>query len=189
MNPRFKMTPVYLGRFSRAGKVPQLAPLSINQLQMLRIATVTLDSVKERLRSGRDENDTPYPPLKRNYANWKSKALSLPSGSARRDFTLGRYSGKGPNYLKPKNAEDQLLNNLRIRKVSEVMAEARNSTLPARRTAGGLNLVYQRMGRKGWLLFSPKNLQVMADAVRSFVGNPAPLIFKNFTKVVERKTA
>jgi hypothetical protein len=189
MNQRFKMVPVYLGRFSRSGKVPTLAPLTITQLQMLRIANVGLESVKERLRAGRDERDSPYPSLQRNYNAWKSRVLRLPPGSAKRNFTLGRYSGKGPNYLKPKNPEDQLLHNLRIRKVSSVLAEARNSTLPARRTAGGLNLIYQRKGRKGWLLFSPKNIQEMAESVRAFVGSPVPLIFKNFTKVVERKTA
>jgi hypothetical protein len=185
------MVPVYKGRFSRSAnaKPPKLNALTIQQSQMLRIANAGLESIKKRLESGRDENDSPYPPLTRNYNRWKSRALKLPLDSAKRDFKLGVYRGKGPKYLKPKHPEDTLLGNLRVRKVSAVMAEARNSSVVARQTAGGMNKYYQGKGRKGWLLFSPRDLKVLSDTATKVIGTPIPLIFENYVNTYERKTA
>ncbi len=176
---RFKMVPVYKGRFSRkSDRPPQLAPLNLTQQQVLAASNVGLEHMKARLVSGRDEHDAPYPPLNRRYAKWKQRATKIAKAS--RDFKLGVYRAKGPKYLKPKHPEDTLLGNLRIRKVSEVMAEARNSTKPARETAGGLNNLYQRMGRKGWLLWSPGDLEALGDGFMRTVGSPVRVIFKNF---------
>lgn len=175
---RVKMIPVYKGRFSRGGKVPELVKLDIRQSQMLEIANAGLESIKRRLRSGHDEHDGAYESLQRRYANWKSKVLKAESNT--RNFQLGRYRQKGPLYLKLKPTMDTLLGNLLVRKVSTVAAEARNSTVAARNTAGGLNRLYQRKGRVGWLLFSPKNLRELSDSATKVIGNPIPLIFKNF---------
>lgn len=176
---RFKMVAVYRGRFSRkSDKPPQLAPLNPTQQQMLAASNIGLEHMKTRLVAGRDENDSPYPPLNRRYAKWKARATK--ADKAKRDFKLGAYRAKGPKYLKPKHPEDTLLGNLRIRKVSEVMAEARNSTKPARETAGGLNNLYQRMGRKGWALWSPGDLEALSVGFMRVLGSPIRIIFRNF---------
>jgi len=180
---QFKMVPVYFGRETRKGSVPKLNPLTPGQDKMLKIGNAGLDAIKDRLRSGRDERDGPYESLQRRYARWKSYALKLPPGSAKRNFQLGRYREKGPRYLKLKPEMDTLLGNLKIRKVSEKFAEARNSSVAARKTAGGLNLLYQRRGRKGWLLFSPNDLSVLGEAATRIIGDPFRIIFENFTKV------
>lgn len=180
---RIKMVPVYKGRFSRkSDKPPQLAPLTITQQQMLAIGNAGLEHIKARLVAGRDENDTPYPPLKRKYAYWKAKVTKT-NPPAKRDFKLGiKWSTSAKRYA-PKNPEDTLLGNLRIRRVSDVMAEARNSTKPARETAGGLNNLYQSRGRDGWLLFSPSDLEALGDAAGKIIGSPTGVIFKNFVVV------
>lgn len=178
-----KMVPVYLGRETRGGNVPKLNQLTVSQDRMLKIGQAGLDAIKDRLRSGRDEHDSPYEPLQRRYARWKSYALRLPPGSAKRNFQLGRYREKGARYLKLKPEMDTLLGNLKVRKVSDRMAEARNSSVAARKTAGGLNQLYQRHGHKGWLLFSPHDLNALGEAATRIIGDPHRIIFQNFTKV------
>jgi hypothetical protein len=98
--------------------------LNVGQTEMLELGNEALDSVKRRLRSGLDPNDSPAPPLNPWYARLKERILRKP---ARRDAQFG-FERSATGRFVPVPVERQFLPNLRVRTVSENYAEASNST-------------------------------------------------------------
>jgi len=129
-------------------KQVRIEHLSIRQNVMLRIATVGVASVKNRVGAALGPTDAPAKPLTKRYAITKSR---LGKGN-RRTLTL---SG-------------DLLRNFQVRSVSENRARASNSTRKDRLKAW----INQKL--EPWVVFSPKNEQAVRAATQQVLSEMAP---------------
>jgi len=121
--------------------------LNFKQFQMLKLGTVGVAAVKNRLAAGRGPHDGPAKPLTKRYARYKSKRLRK---RAVRDLRL----------------TGQMLDNLKVRTVSEKRAYAGLTSRKAR-IKGRANTRIEP-----WLVFSPRNrLAVARAAERMFREN------------------
>jgi len=122
-----------------------IAHLSFNQTQMLKLGTVGLATVKNRVQAVKDGNDAQSPPLTTKYARRKSRVTRR---AAVRDLT---YSGK-------------MLNNLQVRTVSDQVAYASLSTRADRKKALFHTEFFRQRTGSGWLVFSPTSIRDTAKA-------------------------
>lgn len=123
--------------------------LNFRQFQMLKLGTVGLAAVKNRLAAGLGRSDAPAKPLTKRYAIYKAKRLRR---RAVRDLS---FTGS-------------MLRNLSVRTVSE---KAAKSSLTSRkdRIKG---LANER--REPWLVFSPRNRAAVVEAARRILREIRP---------------
>lgn len=119
----------------------QIGKLGFKQYQMLKLGTVGLAAVKNRVQSGLNAQDAPAKKLSKPYAIRKTKIFKK---RAIRDLTL---SG-------------QMLRNLQVRTVSNNTAQARNTTRRDRQKSNRQNEI------EPWLLFSRKNQAAVQRAAQ-----------------------
>jgi hypothetical protein len=130
--------------------------LNFRQLEMLKLGTVGLAAVKNRLAAGLGPNDAPAKPLTKRYAIYKSKRLRR---RAVRDLSL----------------TGSMLGNLSVRTVSERAAKAA-LTSRKERMKGLAN-----MRHEAWLVFSPRNRAAVLEAARRILREITPrLIVERF---------
>jgi len=130
--------------------------LNFRQLEMLKLGTVGLAAVKNRLAAGLGPTDGPAKPLTKRYAIYKSKRLRR---RAVRDLSL----------------TGSMLGNLSVRTVSERAAKAA-LTSRKERIKGLVN-----MRREPWLVFSPRNRAAVLEAARRLLREITPrLIVERF---------
>ena len=130
--------------------------LNFRQLEMLKLGTVGLAAVKNRLAAGLGPTDGPAKPLTKRYAIYKSKRLRR---RAVRDLSL----------------TGSMLGNLSVRTVSERAAKAA-LTSRKERIKGLVN-----MRRESWLVFSPRNRAAVLEAARRLLREITPrLIVERF---------
>jgi len=123
--------------------------LNFRQLEMLKLGTVGLAAVKNRLAAGLGPTDGPAKPLTKRYAIYKSKRLRR---RAVRDLSL----------------TGSMLGNLSVRTVSERAAKAA-LTSRKERIKGLVN-----MRREPWLVFSPRNRAAVLQAARRLLREITP---------------
>jgi hypothetical protein len=123
--------------------------LNFRQFQMLKLGTVGLAAVKNRLAAGLGPTDAPAKPLTKRYAIYKAKRLRR---RAVRDLSL---SGN-------------ILRNLSVRTVSERASKAA-LTSRKERIKGLAN-----MRREPWLVFSPRNRAAVVEAARHILREITP---------------
>jgi hypothetical protein len=123
--------------------------LNFRQFEMLKLGTVGLAAVKNRLAAGLGPTDAPAKPLTERYAIYKSKRLRR---RAVRDLTL----------------TGSMLGNLSVRTVSERAAKAA-LTSRKERIKGLANL-----RREPWLVFSPRNRAAVLEAARRMLREITP---------------
>jgi hypothetical protein len=123
--------------------------LNFRQFEMLKLGTVGLAAVKNRLAAGLGPTDAPAKPLTKRYAIYKSKRLRR---RAVRDLTL----------------TGSMLGNLSVRTVSERAAKAA-LTSRKERIKGLANL-----RREPWLVFSPRNQAAVVEAARRMLREMTP---------------
>lgn len=116
---------------------------------MLKLGTVGLAAVKNRLAAGLGPTDGPAKPLTKRYAIYKSKRLRR---RAVRDLSL----------------TGSMLGNLSVRTVSERAAKAA-LTSRKERIKGLVN-----MRREPWLVFSPRNRAAVLEAARRILREITP---------------
>jgi hypothetical protein len=130
--------------------------LNFRQFQMVKLGTVGLAAVKNRLAAGLGPSDGPAKPLTKRYAIYKSKVLRR---KATRDLSL----------------TGSMLRNLTLRTVSEKAAKA-SLTSRKERVKGLGNLRIEP-----WLVFSPANRAAVIEAARRiFQENVKRLVFERF---------
>lgn len=130
--------------------------LNFRQFQMVKLGTVGLAAVKNRLAVGLGPSDGPAKPLTKRYAIYKSKVLRR---KAARDLLL----------------TGSMLRNLTLRTVSENSAKA-SVTSRKERIKGFVNARIEP-----WLVFSPKNRAAVTEAARRvFQENVRRLVFERF---------
>jgi len=130
--------------------------LNFRQFQMLKLGTVGLAAVKNRLAAGLGPSDAPAKPLTKRYAIYKAKRLRR---RAVRDLSL----------------TGSMLGNLSVRTVSERAAKAA-LTSRKERIKGLVN-----MRREPWLVFSPANRAAAIEAARRILCEMTPrLIVERF---------
>lgn len=156
----------------------RLDRLQPRQSEMYALGSVGLESVKRRLQSGRDANDSVESPLNRYYAALKARVTKRP---AVRDYQFGYERDPRSGRFVPTPTERQLLPNLRVRSVSETAVFAENTTMGniarvrkaaklgqkgpapitgARPKNSRMQELYQRRHGAGeWLGFSPSNIR------------------------------
>jgi hypothetical protein len=123
--------------------------LNFRQFQMLKLGTVGLAAVKNRLAAGLGPTDAPAKPLTKRYAIYKSKRLRR---RAVRDLSL----------------TGRMLGNISVRTVSERAAKAA-LTSRQERIKGLAN-----MRREPWLVFSPRNKATVLEAARRMLREMTP---------------
>jgi hypothetical protein len=123
--------------------------LNFHELEMLKLGTVGLAAVKNRLAAGLGPTDGPAKPLTKRYAIYKSKRLRR---RAVRDLSL----------------TGSMLGNLSVRTVSERAAKAA-LTSRKERIKGLVN-----MRREPWLVFSPRNRAAVLEAARRILREITP---------------
>jgi hypothetical protein len=134
----------------------RLDHLSFRQFQMVKLGTVGLAAVKNRLAAGLGPGDGPAKPLTKRYAIYKSKVLRR---RAVRDLSL----------------TGSMLRNLTLRTVSENAAKA-SLTSRKERVKGLGNAKFEP-----WLVFSPANRAAVTEAARRiFQENVRRLVFERF---------
>ncbi len=126
--------------------------LTIRQTQMLKVGTVGVAAVKNRVSAALGPNDSTAKPLTKRYAIRKTK---LGKGN-RRNLTL----------------TGAMLRNFQVRTASENRAKATNSTRKDRVKAW----VNQKIER--WVVFSPRNRQAVVDATSKIMTEIAPTLLK-----------
>jgi len=130
--------------------------LNFRQFQMVKLGTVGLASVKNRLAAGLGQSDAPGKPLTKRYAIYKSKVLRR---KARRDLSL----------------TGSMLRNLTLRTVSETAAKA-SLTSRKDRIKG---LANERV--EPWLVLSPANNAAVMEAARRIFREALPrLVVERF---------
>jgi hypothetical protein len=123
--------------------------LNFRQFQMLKLGTVGLAAVKNRLAAALGPSDAPARPLTKRYAIYKAKRLRR---RAVRDLSL----------------TGSMLGNLSVRTVSERAAKAA-LTSRKERIKGLAN-----MRREPWLVFSPRNRAAVLEAARRILREITP---------------
>jgi hypothetical protein len=130
--------------------------LNFRQFQMLKIGTVGLAAVKNRLAAGLGPNDAPAKPLTKRYAIYKSKVLRR---RAIRDLSL----------------TGNLLRNLTLRTVSEKAAKASLTSRKERIKGQAAERI------EPWLVFSPANNRAVMEAARRIFREITPrLVIERF---------
>ena len=129
-------------------KQVRIDQMNFRQQSMLKIGTVGVAAVKNRLAASLDSNDAPSKPLTKGYARQKTR-LGLP---ARRDLML----------------TGDMLRNFQVRTVSENKAKASNSTRKDRIKAW----ITQKIAP--WVVFSPKNREVVHQTAQKMLAEIAP---------------
>ena len=114
--------------------------LNFRQHQMVKIGTVGVAAVKNRVTAALGPNDTPAKPLTKRYAIRKTK---LGKGNRRNLMFTG-----------------DMLRNLMVRTVSEKAAKAGLTSRKDRIKA------WANQKREQWLVFSPKNKAAVVEAAR-----------------------
>ncbi len=129
-------------------KEVRLDRLTVRQHQMFKIGNVGVAAVKNRLAAAQGPNDGSAKPLSRYYAIRKTK---MGKGN-RRNLTL----------------TGDMLRNFQVRTVSEHKAKASNSTRKDRIKAWITNKI------EPWVVFSPKNREVVHQTARKILAEIAP---------------
>jgi hypothetical protein len=130
--------------------------LSFRQFQMLKLGTVGLAAVKNRLAAGLSPRDASGKPLTKRYAIFKSKRLRR---RAVRDLSL----------------TGSMLRNLSVRTVSEKAAKAALTSRKDRIKG----LANERI--EPWLVFSPANRAAVTEAARRIFREMLPrLVVERF---------
>ena len=124
--------------------------MNFRQQSMLKIGTVGVAAVKNRLAASLDSNDAPSKPLTKGYARQKTR-LGLPP---RRDLML----------------TGDMLRNFQVRTVSDNQAKANNSSRKGRMKAW----INQKI--QPWVLFSPKNQKAVAESASQVLKEMAPAL-------------
>ncbi|MCW5982697.1 MAG: hypothetical protein KIT09_31705 [Bryobacteraceae bacterium] len=131
--------------------------LNFRQTQMLKIGTVGVAALKNRLAAAQGPSDAPAKPLRKRYAIQKTK-LGLGN---RRNLS---FSGA-------------MLRNLQVRTVSENKSRAGLSTRKDRIKAWANQKI------EPWLVFSPKNRQAVKEATRRLLAEMKPrLVVESFLR-------
>ena len=129
-------------------KEARIDRLNVRQAQMFKIGNVGLASVKNRLASAQGPNDGAAKPLSRYYAIRKTR---MGRGNRRNLMLTG-----------------DMLRNFQVRTVSENKAKASNSTRKDRIKAW----ITQKI--EPWVVFSPKNRQVVQQTAKQLITEMAP---------------
>jgi hypothetical protein len=129
-------------------KEVRLDRLNVKQTQMFKIANVGVASVKNRLAAAQGPTDGAAKPLSRYYAIRKTK---MGKGNRRNLMLTG-----------------DMLRNFQVRTVSENKAKASNSTRKDRIKAW----ITQKI--EAWVVFSPKNREVVQQAAKKLIMEMAP---------------
>jgi hypothetical protein len=124
--------------------------MNFRQQSMLKIGTVGVAAVKNRLAASLDSNDAPSKPLTKGYARQKTR-LGLPP---KRDLML----------------TGDMLRNFQVRTVSDNLAKANNSSRKGRLKAW----INQKI--EPWVLFSPKNKKAVAESASQVLKDMAPTL-------------
>ena len=124
--------------------------MNFRQQSMLKIGTVGVAAVKNRLAGALDSNDAPSKPLTKGYARQKTR-LGL---GAKRDLML----------------TGDMLRNFQVRTVSDNQAKANNSSRKGRLKAW----INQKI--EPWVLFSPKNKKAVAESASKILKEMAPTL-------------
>lgn len=132
--------------------------LSFNQTQMLKLGTVGVANVKNRVQSAMGPEDSKAKPLNKRYAITKSTKLRK---RAVRDLTV----------------TGALLGNFQVRTVSENKAFASLTSRKQRDKGKALS------GIEAWMVFSPTNVkQTVASARRIFTESLPHMILEKWLK-------
>lgn len=126
-------------------KQRQIGHLTFRQVNMLKIGTVALATVKNRVQAAKNADDGPAKPLAKYYAKWKSKKLRK---RAVRDLT---FTG-------------DMINTLQVRTVNNNYAQARHSTAKGRAKAN------RQQQLQPWMLYSPANQRDIHRAAKMIFG-------------------
>ena len=131
-------------------KQVRIDQMNFRQQSMLKIGTVGVAAVKNRLAASLDSNDAPSKPLTKGYARQKTR-LGLPP---KRDLML----------------TGDMLRNFQVRTVSDNQAKANNSSRKGRLKAW----INQKI--QPWVLFSPKNQKAVAESASKILKEMAPAL-------------
>jgi hypothetical protein len=124
--------------------------MNFRQQSMLKIGTVGVAAVKNRLAAAQDSNDAPSKPLTKGYARQK---MRLGLGDKRNLMLTG-----------------DMLRNFQVRTVSDNRAKANNSSRSGRLKAW----INQRI--EPWVLFSPKNQKATQESASRILTEMAPTL-------------
>ncbi|MGD0774915.1 MAG: hypothetical protein ABSC05_19040 [Candidatus Solibacter sp.] len=124
--------------------------MNFRQQSMLKIGTVGVATVKNRVAAALDSNDAPSKPLTKGYARRKTK---LGLGDKRNLMFTG-----------------DMLRNFQVRTVSDNKAKANNSTRTGRLKA------WLNQKIEPWVLFSPKNQKEVAESAAKVLKEMAPTL-------------
>lgn len=129
-------------------KQVRIDQMNFRQQAMLKIGTVGVAAVKNRVAAAQDPNDGSSKPLTRRYAIQKTK---LGKGNRRNLMLTG-----------------DMLRNFQVRTVTDNKAKANNSTRKDRLKA------WMNQQIEPWVLFSPKNKAAVAEAARRVLREMSP---------------
>ena len=124
--------------------------MNFRQQSMLKIGTVGVATVKNRLAASQDSNDAPSKTLTKGYARQKTR-LGL---GDKRDLML----------------TGDMLRNFQVRVVTENKAKANNSSRKGRLKAW----INQKI--EPWVLFSPKNQKATQESASLILKEMAPTL-------------
>jgi hypothetical protein len=124
--------------------------MNFRQQSMLKIGTVGVATLKNRVAAALDSNDAPSKPLTKGYARHKTK---LGLGDKRNLMFTG-----------------DMLRNFQVRTVSDNRAKANNSTRMGRLKA------WLNQKIEPWVLFSPKNQKEVAESAAKVLKDMAPAL-------------
>jgi hypothetical protein len=124
--------------------------MNFRQQSMLKIGTVGVAAVKNRLAASLDSNDAPSMPLTKGYARHKIK---LGLGDKRNLMFTG-----------------DMLRNFQVRTVSDNTAKANNSSRNGRLKA------WLNQKIEPWVLFSPKNQKATQESASRILKEMAPTL-------------
>ena len=124
--------------------------MNFRQQSMLKIGTVGVATVKNRLAASQDSNDAPSKPLTKGYARQKTR-LGL---GDKRDLML----------------TGDMLRNFQVRVVTDNKAKANNSSRKGRLKAW----INQKI--EPWVLFSPKNQKATQESASLILKEMAPTL-------------
>ena len=124
--------------------------MNFRQQAMLKVGTVGVAAVKNRLAASLDSNDAPSKPLTKWYARRKTR-LGL---GDKRDLS---FTG-------------DMLRNFQVRTVTENKAKANNSSRKGRLKAW----INQKI--EPWVLFSPKNQKATQESANRILKEMAPTL-------------
>ena len=122
--------------------------MNFRQQSMLKIGTVGVAAVKNRLAAAQGPDDAAAKPLTKRYAITKSR-LGLGN---RRNLTM----------------TGDMLRNFQVRTVTDNKAKANNSTRKGRLKA------WMNQKIEPWVLFSPKNQKAVAESARRVLAEMRP---------------